>query len=183
MSANPEKHLIGNRQGDRVSLFFDGRVKVWSTTHLWTIVGREAHNALGETVHIGVGDRLDVAGPTGKQHKPDILIPTEPERGREEAATICADNGTFVQFFHDGSISVGNDGREFGRLLNAGREFNPTRGHNGVGGSVMILFEGSYRPRQLRTSAYPLLAIPEAEPPRPFRLYKDEFALPAPGFE
>lgn len=177
MSVNNDRHLIGNGNGDRVSMFYDGRVKVWSTTHLWTVEKRERHTALGEMVRLGIGEALDVPGPTQRQKHPDIAVPTDPTLGDTVAATVCADNGTFAQFFHDGTIVVGNDGRDLDGLLNAGRRANPTRGRNGVGGSVMIVFAGSYRPRTLRPSDFELLQVPERRPPSPLRLYPDEFEI------
>ncbi|WP_157110614.1 hypothetical protein [Nocardia anaemiae] len=183
MSSNNKKHLIGNAHGDRVSLFHDGRVKIWSTTHLWIVGHRERPTALGEMVRIRIGEQLDVPGPTRGQQRPDFEIATNPALTHELAATVGADNGTFVQFFHDGTIIVGNDGRDIRELLNAGRRANPTRGQNGVGGSVMLVFGGSYRPRQLRPSDYPLLPISEDHPPSPLRLYPDEFKIESPEFD
>ncbi|MFE3545577.1 hypothetical protein ACFXK0_21655 [Nocardia sp. NPDC059177] len=52
MAPNTAKYVISNGTDDRVSLFDDGRVKVWSTTHLWTEQGRVRHNASGQTVMV-----------------------------------------------------------------------------------------------------------------------------------
>ncbi|NKY27768.1 hypothetical protein [Nocardia gamkensis] len=180
MASNNDKHVVGNSNGDRISLFYDGRVKVRSTAHLWTVSGRERQTALGESVHIEIGERLKVPRP--KPQRPDIDVPTDPALGRTVAATVCADNGTFVQLFHDGTITVGNDGRDIRGLLNAGRYANSKRNQNGVGGSVMVVFEGTYRPQQHRSSDYPLLHIPEDRPPSALRLYPDEFEIETPGF-
>lgn len=159
-----------------MSLFFDGRVKVWSTTHLWSVLDRRRHSALGEIVLLGVGRELAVPGPTERQQRPQIEVTLDPGAGHVVASMIAGDNGTFVQLFHDGGIAVGNDGRDIGQILNAGREANPARRRNGVGGSVMIAFDGSYRPRNLR-QADRYLAIPEVTPPVAFRLYPDEFEI------
>ncbi|MGV9613190.1 hypothetical protein [Nocardia xishanensis] len=180
MVSNNAKHVIGNSNGDRISLFYDGRVKVRSTTHLWTVGGRERQTALGESVQIEIGERLEVPGP--KPRRPDIDVPTDPALGRTVAATVCADNSTYVQLFHDGTITVGNDGRDIRGLLNVGRYANSKRNRDGVGGSVMVVFEGTYRPQQHRPSDYPLLHIPEDLPPSPLRLYPDEFRIETPGF-
>ncbi|MCP2290649.1 hypothetical protein ACFYT3_13650 [Nocardia amikacinitolerans] len=176
MTANNAKYLVGNGLGDRVSIFDDGRVKVWSTTHLWTVEGRDRHNALGETVVIGVGRALSTPGPTNRQHPCDLEIPLDGFRARTIAATVGVDNGTFVQFFHDGAIAVGNDGRDIDQVFNVGREANQTRVRNGVGGSVMITFEGKYRPKSLRDCDYRVTVTEDASPP-PNRLYKDEFEI------
>ncbi|MEU4430027.1 hypothetical protein AB0F65_05025 [Nocardia rhamnosiphila] len=177
MAGNSKKHLIGNDQGDRVSLFHDGRVKVWSTTHLWTVVRLPDYAGIGEAVRLGIGEHHDVPGPIERREQPKITVPTGSVDDGAKAGTVCANNGTFVQFFADGSVVVGNDGRDIRQLMNVGRYTTPERGRNGVGGSVMIVFEGSYRPRPARASAYPLLHIPEDEPPKPMRLYKDEFIV------
>ncbi len=176
MTANNAKYLVGNDMGDRVSIFDDGRVKVWSTTHLWTIEGRERHNALGETVFLGIGRALSTPGPTAGQQRCDVDISLDPEDGRTVAGTVGADNGTFVQFFHDGSIAVGNDGRDLESVFNVGREANQTRGRNGVGGSVMVTFGGSYRPQVLRACDH-LVEVSERAAPPTNRLYKDEFEV------
>ncbi|WP_143861476.1 hypothetical protein [Nocardia amikacinitolerans] len=151
-------------------------MKVWSTTHLWTVEGRDRHNALGETVFIGVGRALSTPGPTNRQHPCDLEIPLDAFRPRTIAATVGVDNGTFVQFFHDGAIAVGNDGRDIDQVFNVGREANQTRGRNGVGGSVMITFEGKYRPKSLRDCDYRVTVTEDASAP-PNRLYKDEFEI------
>jgi hypothetical protein len=176
VTANNAKYLVGNDVGDRVSIFDDGRVKVWSTTHLWTIEGRERHNALGETVFLSIGPALSTPGPTAGQQRCDVEISLDLEGGRTVAATVGVDNGTFVQFFHDGSIAVGNDGRDLASVFNVGREANQTRGRNGVGGSVMVTFEGSYRPQVLRACDH-LVEVGERAAPPPNRLYKDEFEV------
>lgn len=177
MAPNSAKYLISNGTDDRVSLFDDGRVKVWSTTHLWSELSRERHNALGETVLLGFGRTLDTPGPVDRRQQPDAEFPLDPEQGHTIAATVAADNGTFVQFFHDGTIAVGNDGRDLVSVFNAGRESNTTRGGvNGVGGSVMVTFGGSYRPRTVRENDFQV-ELAEATAPRPNRLYKDEFLV------
>lgn len=118
MAPNSAKYLISNGTDDRVSLFDDGRVKVWSTTHLWTEEGRERHNALGETVLLGIGRTLGEPGPVDRRQQCDAEFELDPEKGHTVAATVGADNGTFVQFFHDGKIAVGNDGRDVATVFN-----------------------------------------------------------------
>ncbi|MFC4374298.1 hypothetical protein ACFO5K_09305 [Nocardia halotolerans] len=176
MAPNSAKYLISNGTDDRVSLFDDGRVKVWSTTHLWTELSRERHNALGETVLLGIGRTLDVPGPVDRRHNSDAEFALDAEQGHTIAGTVSADNGTFVQFFHDGTIAVGNDGRDLATVFNAGREANSERGVNGVGGSVMVTFGGSYRPKTVRPGDFEA-QLSEATAPRPNRLYKDEFQV------
>ncbi|MEU4813763.1 hypothetical protein AB0H20_31570 [Nocardia fluminea] len=176
MAPNSAKYLISNGTDDRVSLFDDGRVKVWSTTHLWTEESRERHNALGETVLLGIGRTLGEPGPVDRRQQCDAEFELDPEQGHTVAATVGADNGTFVQFFHDGTIAVGNDGRDVATVFNAGRETTSARGTTGVGGSVMITFGGSYRPRTKRESDFQV-ELSEATAPRPNRLYKDEFLV------
>ncbi|KAF0842556.1 hypothetical protein [Nocardia caishijiensis] len=176
MAPNSAKFLFSNGTDDRVSLFDDGRVKVWSTTHLWSEMSRERHNALGETVLLGIGRTLDVPGPVDRRQTCDAEFALTPDLGHTVAATVAADNGTFVQFFHDGTIAVGNDGRDVATVFNAGREANSERGVNGVGGSVMVTFGGSYRPKTMRQSDFQV-ALSESTAPRPNRLYKDEFLV------
>lgn len=152
MAPNSDKYLLSNGTEDRVSLFYDGRVKVWSRFHLWEILEHGRHNALGEFVRIGVGRALDVKGPTGTREKLHYESPRiDPALGGAEAATIAADNGTFVIFHHDGSITVGNDGRDIEETVNGARE-GLAGTESGRGGSVMIFFAGSYRPRAIRRS-------------------------------
>lgn len=176
MAPNSAKYLISNGTDDRVSFFDDGRVKVWSTTHLWTEESRERHNALGETVLLGIGRALETPGPATGRQSCDAEFALDPSRGHTIAATVAADNGTFVQFFHDGTIAVGNDGRDVASVFNAGREANSTRGTTGAGGSVMVTFDGSYRPKTQRESDFQV-ELSEATAPRPNRLYKDEFQV------
>ena len=176
LPANNERHLVGTSGDDRVSLFYDGRVKVWSTAHVWTVLERGRHNALGEMVLLGRGRDLTVPGPTERQQRPRIEVALDSGAGHAVASTIAGDNGTFVQLFHDGAIAVGNDGRDIEQILNAGREAGPDGKRNGVGGSVMIGFAGSYRPRDLRAADH-YVTITELRPRPAFRLYPDEFEI------
>ncbi|MGW5439684.1 hypothetical protein [Nocardia asteroides] len=170
MAPNSDRYLLSNG-ADRVSLFYDGRVKVWSRSHLWTILESGRPNALGEFVRIGVGQQLDVRGPIGAREKPHFTTSIDPTLGGAAASTITADNGTFVVFHHDGSITVGNDGRDIEETFNGGREVGI---ESGRGGSVMIFFSGSYRCKSARRSDYHvLIPIPEVRPCR--EIYPGEY--------
>ncbi len=159
MASNTEKYLLSNGTDDRVSLFHDGRVKVWSPSHLWEIVESGRHNALGQSVRIAVGRTLQVKGPTAAREKLHFTASTDSALGDAEAATIAGDNGTFVVFHHDGSVTVGNDGRDIEETVNTGRE-GLAGTESGRGGSVMVFFAGTYRPRTIRSSDYQV-NIPE----------------------
>lgn len=174
MAPNPDKYLLSNGTDDRVTLFHDGRVKVWSRLHLWDILESGRHNALGQFVRIGVGRALDVKGPTGPRTKPHFTASTDPALGDAAAATIAADNGTFVIFHHDGSITVGNDGRDIEETFNGARE-GLAGTESGRGGSVTIFFAGSYRPRVIRSSDFQV-HIPE-DRPRKRWLFPDEYEI------
>ncbi|MFE6926359.1 hypothetical protein ACFVAV_35485 [Nocardia sp. NPDC057663] len=174
MAPNPDRYLVSNGTADRVSIFYDGRVKVWSRFHLWEILESGRHNALGEFVRIGVGRELQVAAPTGARQQPHFVATTDPSLGSAEAATIAADNGTFVILHHDGSITVGNDGRDIEETFNAGRE-SLAGGKSGRGGSVMIFFAGKYRRKAVRASHFQV-EIPE-DRPRGRGLYPGEYEI------
>ncbi|MBO0853141.1 MAG: hypothetical protein J2P18_05165 [Nocardia sp.] len=159
-----------------MTLFFDGRVKVWSTTHLWAVAARHRHNALGEVVLLRPGREVAISGPTDRKNTPDIAVTVDAGRGHTVAMTVAGDNGTFVDFFHDSTIAVGNDGRDIDDIHNLGREATRNRTRNGIGGSVILTFKGSYRPRTLRKADH-YVKIPELSLPPAFRLYQDEFEV------
>ncbi|TQC44813.1 hypothetical protein EEB14_35135 [Rhodococcus sp. WS4] len=155
-------------------LFSDGRVKVASRDHLWTILESGRHNALGQYVRIGVGRTLDVSGRTGTRETPAFSASLDPALGSAEAATVAADNGTFVVFHHDRSITVGNDGRDIEETFNGGRE-GLGGGESARGGSVVITFVGTYRPRGRECDYF--VHVPETKPRVGNRLYKDEYEI------
>ncbi|MGV9668657.1 hypothetical protein [Nocardia niigatensis] len=175
MASNPDSYLLSNGTDDRVTLFRDGRVKVWSRFHLWEIAESGRHNALGEYVRIRAGRALEVRGPSGARKRPIFTASTDPILGDREAATVAGDNGTFVVFHHDGSITVGNDGRDIEETVNLGRE-GLAGTESGRGGSVMIFFAGDYRPPAIRSSDYKVLQIPEKRE-RPRGRYPDEYEI------
>ncbi len=160
MAPNSDRYLLGNGT-DRVSMFYDGRVKVWSRHHLWEIRDSGRHNTLGEFVRIGVGRPLKEPAPIGVRHALSFSTSIDPSRGDAEAATVTADNGTFVVFHHDGSITVGNDGRDIEETVNLGRD-NLAGGPSGRGGSVMVFFAGSNPPLVARKGDHHL-HIPEGK--------------------
>jgi hypothetical protein len=137
---------------------------------------RYRHNALGETVLLGIGRELTIPGPTDGQEVPKFEVILDAKEGHNVAATIAGDNGTFVQFFHDGTIAVGNDGRDIDEVRNLRREATRDRKRNGIGGSVTVTFTGNYRPRNLREADH-YIEIPERTSPPSFRLYSDEFEI------
>ncbi|GAF49413.1 hypothetical protein [Rhodococcus wratislaviensis] len=155
-------------------LFLDGRVKVASRDHLWEILESGRHNALGEYVRIGIGRGLKVDGRAGPRETPAFNASLAPPLGSAVAATVAADNGTFVLFHHDRSLTVGNDGRDIAETFNGGRE-SLGGGKSARGGSVIVSFIGTYR-APARECDY-FVHVPEDRPRVKNRLYKDEFEI------
>ncbi|RDI43310.1 hypothetical protein [Nocardia mexicana] len=174
MTSNSDRYLLSNGTDDRVTLFHDGRVKVWSRFHLWEIIESGRHNALGEFVRLAAGRILQVQGPSGARQKPTFVASIDPTLGDRDAATVAGDNGTFVTFHHDGSITVGNDCRDIEETVNLGRE-GLAGSESGRGGSVMVFFAGSYRPKTPRRCDHEV-QIPEIRP-QPRRRYPDEYEI------
>jgi hypothetical protein len=106
---------------------------------------------------------------------PDFAVDLDPQAGQATAATVAADNGTFVELHYDGSITVGNDGRDIAETFNTGRE-SLAGGPSGCGGAVMITFAGTYRPSQLRKNNF-LVKIPARERPAANRRYPGEYVI------
>lgn len=174
MAANKERVVLSNGI-DWVSVFLDGRVKVASRSHLWDIVDSGRHTALGEYISLGLGRELDVEPMRGAAKVPDFATSLDPRMGRTIAATVAADNGTFVEFIHDGSIRVGNDGRDIAETFNTGRE-SLDGGASGRGGAVMVTFVGTYRSVSARSSDYSI-KIPQHERPASNRLFPGEYEI------
>jgi hypothetical protein len=170
--AKADGELIVNGTGDYVRFFSDGRVKVYSRDHRWDVLESGRHNALGEFVRLGVGSELPSAGTKQKGETPNFVVSIDPALGIAAAATIAADNGTFVVFYHDGSLTVGSDGRDIEETHNGVRE-GVEGGSAARGASVLISFVGTYRPATIRTADY-LVTVPEDKPRRPNRLYPGE---------
>ncbi|MFC8181572.1 hypothetical protein ACFULT_22065 [Rhodococcus sp. NPDC057297] len=174
MAPNNDRVVLSNGI-DWVSVFLDGRVKVASRFHLWDIVDSGRHTALGEYITLGAGRELDVEPRRGAAKVPDFATSLDPRLDRTIAATVVADNGTFVEFVHDGGIRVGNDGRDVAETFNTGRE-SLDGGASGRGGAVMVTFVGTYRPAGLRSSDYSI-QIPPRERPASNRLYPGEYEI------
>ncbi|MHD0279574.1 hypothetical protein [Rhodococcus aetherivorans] len=174
MVRNDDGVLVSNGTEDWVRLFSDGRVKVAARGHLWKILGSGRHNALGQYVRIGVGRTLDVDGRTGTRETAAFTAVLDPALGTAQAATVAADNGTFVVFHHDRSITVGNDGRDIEETFNTGRE-GLGGGKSGRGGAVMVTFGGNYRPAARECDYF--VHVPEAKPRVGNKLYKDEYEI------
>lgn len=153
--------LFSNGHQTRISLFDDGRVKVWSPAYSWRITGTGRPNPLGEYVRLEPGDPIDGDGGTESA----IEIHTDPANGAGCAGVITASNGTYIEIDHDGAITVGNDGRDLAETFNAWRP--------STGGSVMVTFHGDYRPRTIRAGDHHV-EITETHKPVPNRLYPDE---------
>ncbi|AMY21035.1 hypothetical protein A3Q40_03684 [Rhodococcus sp. PBTS 1] len=166
--------MVSNGE-DWVSLFHDGRVKVASRTHLWDIVAVERHNALGQAVTLAPGRTIDDGGRTASAVTPDHCVALTPARGDAVAGVVAATNGTFVDFLHNGTVVVGNDGRDIAETFNTARE-GLEGGASGRGGAVMVTFQGSYRPRIQRRCDF-LVEIPEPERPAHNRLYPGEYEV------
>lgn len=171
---NDDGVLVSNGTSDWVRLFADGRVKVASRHHLWEILESGRPNGLGQFVRIGIGKALEVAGRTGPRTKPAYTASLNPALGSAAASTVAADNGTFVVFHHDGSVTVGNDGRDIEGTFNTGRE-GLGGGEAGRGGAVMITFAGTYR-HPTRPCDF-LVHVPDSTPRTGNRLYKDEYEI------
>ncbi|WP_032392821.1 hypothetical protein [Rhodococcoides fascians] len=171
MVRNPDKTTISNGV-DRVALFYDGRIKISSRQHDWALDEPFRHNALGESVRVRPDHDLGFTNPP-LQETPHITISLDPDAGDIVADTVVADNGTFVEFRHDGSIVVGNDGRELLKTFNTVRT-TPEGGISAQGGAVMIRFAGSYRPKPTRTTRFPLVTVPERKSPIDDRPYPGE---------
>ena len=147
----------------------------WAGLLLDPLVDTGRHTALGQYVTLGVGRELDVDPPSGAGKVPDFAVDLDPLAGRATAATVAADNGTFVELHHDGSITVGNDGRDIAETFNTGRE-SLDGGPSGRGGAVMITFAGTYRPSRLRENNF-LVKIPARERPALNRRYPGEYVI------
>ncbi|MGB6182740.1 MAG: hypothetical protein WBF79_15990 [Rhodococcus sp. (in: high G+C Gram-positive bacteria)] len=185
MASNSKRSVLSNGD-DWVTVFHDGRVKVASHHHLWEVVGVGRHSALGQYVTLGVGKAVESsagenpATPAAADYTVSLL-PDQPSR---VAATVAATNGTFVQFLHDGSVTVGSDGRDIAETFNTGRDNSDPavasaaasgRGSaSGRGGCVTVTFRGSYRPSRLRDHDF-LIEIPTPERPALNRLYAGEY--------
>lgn len=174
MTPNKERVVLSNGI-DWVSVFLDGRVKVASRSHLWDIVDSGRHTALGEYITLSPGRELDVEPMRGAAKVPAFATSLDPRLDQTIAATVAADNGTFVEFIHDGSIRVGNNGRDIAETFNTGRE-SLDGGASGRGGAVMVTFVGTYRPVGPRSSDYSI-KIPPNERPAPNRLYPGEYEI------
>lgn len=179
MPPNAKRTILSNG-ADRVTVFHDGRVKVTSSSHVWDIVDRGRHSALGQYVtlapaparHADVrADDREAAPGT-----PDFVAQLDPELGSAVAGTAAATNGTFVQFVHDGTIIVGNDGRDLAETFNTGREATEEAAAE-RGGAVTVTFKGSYRPRDVRDHDW-LIEIPPKEKPFSNRLYRGDYENP-----
>lgn len=158
-----------------MTVFLDGRVKVASRTHLWEIVDSGRHTAMGQYVTLGVGRDIE-AGPLTRTAKvASFETHLDPELGDTSAATVAANNGTFVEFVHDGSIRVGNDGRDIAETFNTGRE-TLDGGPSGRGGAVMVTFSGTYRSGRVRDNDF-FIDIPAKERPASNKLYPGEFVI------
>lgn len=171
----PNSKVVLSNGRDWVSIFFDGRVKVASRNHLWEIADIGRHTTLGQYVILGVGRELDVDPPSGARKVPDFAVDLDPQGGQATAATVAADNGTFVELHHDGRITVGNDGRDIAETFNTGRE-SLAGGPSGRGGAVMVTFAGTYRPSRLRENDF-LVKISARERPAANRLYPGEYII------
>lgn len=174
MAPNSKRVVLSNGR-DWISIFLDGRVKVASRKHLWEIADTGRHTALGQYVTLRAGRELDVDPPSGARKIPDFAVDLDPQAGQATAATVAADNGTFVELHHDGSITVGNDGRDMAETFNTGRE-SLAGGPSGRGGAVMITFAGTYRPSRLRENNF-LVEIPDRERPAANRPYPGEYII------
>ena len=161
MARNDARHLFSNGRDARVTVFEDGRVKVWSTAHLWEVGNLDRHTALGQFVELHPGRPVHATGGTEKA----TIIPIDPNLGTEVAGTVGMSNGSFVYFLHSGSVVVGNDTRDIARTFNASREE--------TGGSVMVTFASSMKPRTLREFDH-FVEVPELRKPVANRLYAGE---------
>ncbi|KQU06940.1 hypothetical protein ASG56_05045 [Rhodococcus sp. Leaf7] len=172
MASNSKRAVLSN-EGDSVTVFHDGRIKVTSRDHRWEIVEVGRHSALGQYVTLGVGRPLS-ASETATAAAPtaDYTVALTPDRETEVAGTVAATNGTFIQFLHNGSITVGSDGRDIAETFNTGPEAN-SEIVSVRGGSVTVTFRGSYRPSSLREHDF-LVDIPSPEKPALNRLHPGE---------
>lgn len=174
VASNPKRVVLSNGI-DWVSVFLDGRVKVASRAHLWEVVDSGRHTAMGQFVTLGVGRDLDLEPRTGKAEVPAFETQLDEALGDATAAVVAATNGTFVEFVHDGSIRVGNDGRDILETVNTGRE-TLDGGPSGRGGAVMITFSGSYRSSKVRDHDF-LVDIPVKERAAATKLYPGEVEI------
>ncbi|MET4050474.1 MULTISPECIES: hypothetical protein [unclassified Rhodococcus (in: high G+C Gram-positive bacteria)] len=90
---------------------------------------------------------------------------TSTQLGRTVAATVTADNGTFVEFVHYGSVRVGSDGRDIAETFNIGRE-SLDGGASGSGSAVMVTFVGTYRPSRPCRNDFLVEIAPRERPAR-----------------
>lgn len=156
----PLRQLFSDGRDTRVSVFDDGRVKVWSPCHDW-VIAASGDSGIGQYVRLEPGRPVPGSGGT----EAATTIATDPTRGDEVAGTVICTNGTFIEIQHNGAVTVGNDGRDIAETFNAVRE--------STGGSVMVTFYGSYRPPKLRSGDH-LVDVDERRRPVPNRLYADE---------
>ncbi|OUS97249.1 hypothetical protein CA951_02570 [Rhodococcus sp. NCIMB 12038] len=175
MAGNAARELLSNGTDDRVTVFDDGRIKVWSLNHLWVVESAERHTALGESVLLTVGRFLSDPDQPGKREIPGFVVPTDPSKGRTSAGAVGISNGSFVEFLHDGSIIVGNDVRDIKETFNGERE-QLVKSKSGRGGSVMVTFSGTMTPRALRNFDH-MIAISESTLPVPNRLQPGEYEI------
>ncbi|MFH5230843.1 hypothetical protein [Antrihabitans spumae] len=164
MARTEARELFSNGNDVRVSVFDDGRLKVWSVAHAWEIDPPDRHNALGQQVRLRPARRLSAPGGTERA----TVICTDSSHGESAAGTVAMSNGSFFTFLHDGSVLVGNDTRDIHET------FNGVRGE--TGGSVMITFSGTMRPKMFREYDH-FVEVSEKSRPMPNRLYPGEVEI------
>lgn len=164
MAGNSARHLFSNGLDARVTIFDDGRIKVWSVKHLWEIDSDGRHTALGQYVRLRPGAVVDAPGGTESA----TTFRTDPALGLQIAGTVGMSNGSFVYFEHSGGVVVGNDTRDIAETFNGARQ--------STGGSVMVTFLGTMRPRKQRDFDH-FVNVPEKSQRTANRLYPGEVEI------